>query len=158
MHPAAQRVQDLLAAAGASGQVRELSDSARTSAEAAAALGVDVAQIAKSLVFRVGDGVVLVVASGADRVDTAALSAALGGAPVGRADADAVRAATGYPIGGVSPVGLPGELTVLVETALSAYDVVWAAAGTPHTVFPTTYDELLRLTGGRPSDVRQRAV
>lgn len=136
--------------------MKELADSTRTSLEAATALGVEVGQIAKSLVFAAGDGMVLVVASGADRVDISALSAALNGARIRRADADSVRAATGYAIGGVSPVGLPEGLPVLVDRMLSTYDVVWAAAGTPHAVFPTTYDELLRLTGGAPADVRER--
>jgi len=156
VHPSAERVQTLLAEANCPGHVKELADSTRTSLEAATALGVEVGQIAKSLVFAAGDGMVLVVASGADRVDISALSAALNGARIRRADADSVRAATGYAIGGVSPVGLPEGLPVLVDRMLSTYDVVWAAAGTPHAVFPTTYDELLRLTGGAPADVRER--
>ncbi len=155
MHPAAARVQELLRAAGASGQVVELDASTHTSADAATALGVDIAQIAKSLVFRAGDGAVLVVASGIDRVDAERLGHAVG-APISRADPATVREATGYDVGGVSPVGLPPSLPVVVDTALSAYDVVWAAAGTGNAVFPTTYDELLSITGGLPGDVRQR--
>ena len=129
--------------------VRQIPDSTRTSAEAAAALGVEVGQIAKSLVFLADGGPVMVVASGADRVDTAKLSAHLGGAAITRADADAVRAATGYPIGGVSPAGLDRSLPVLVDRALAGFDEVWAAAGTPNAVFPTTFDELLVIAGGR---------
>lgn len=131
-----------------------LDDSARTAQEAADALGVEVGQIAKSLVFVAGEQPVLVVASGSDRVDTKRLGALLSGATIQRADADIVRAATGYPIGGVSPVALPSDLIVFVERALEPFSVVWAAAGTPHAVFPTTYGELLKLTGGEPSDVR----
>jgi len=156
MHRNARRVQAALEAAGSAAKVRVLDDSARTAADAASALGVEVGQIAKSLVFMVGGTAVLVVASGSDRVDTKRLSAEFGDAPVTRADADAVRAATGYPIGGVSPVDLPPELPVLVEEALGAFAEVWAAAGTPHAVFPTTYSELLALTGGSASDVRER--
>ncbi len=154
LHPNAERVQAALIAAGSTARVCELTDSTRTAAEAAAALGVDVGQIAKSLVFLADGQAVAVVASGADRVDTAALGLALGAERVARADAEAVRRATGYPIGGVSPVGLPSALPVLVERALDRYDVVYAAAGTPNAVFPTYCGELLRLTGGVPSEVR----
>jgi prolyl-tRNA editing enzyme YbaK/EbsC (Cys-tRNA(Pro) deacylase) len=152
-HPNVERVQAALAATGSTACVRELPDSTRTSAEAAEAIGVEVAQIAKSLVFLADGEAVMVVASGADRVDTAKLSATLGGARITRADADAVRAATGYPIGGVSPAGLGGSLPVMVDRALAGFGEVWAAAGTPHAVFPTTFDELLRMSGGRPVDV-----
>lgn len=142
-----------MAAIGSTACVRELPDSTRTSAEAAAAIGVDVAQIAKSLVFLADGDPVMVVASGADQVDTAKLSAALGGARITRADADAVRAATGYPIGGVSPAGLGGSLPVMIDRALATFGEVWVAAGTPHAVFPTTFGDLLRMSGGRPVDV-----
>ena len=155
MDPVAEQVQRRLRDQGASGDVLELPVSTHTAAEAAAALGVEVAQIAKSLVFAAGDEEVLVVASGADRVDTARLAGHVG-APVGPADPDRVRRATGYAVGGVTPIGLPGGLRVLVDRALAAHDVVWAAAGTPSSVFPTTYAELLRLTGGEPADVRKR--
>jgi prolyl-tRNA editing enzyme YbaK/EbsC (Cys-tRNA(Pro) deacylase) len=153
MDPAAARVQELLRAAGATGDVVELDASTHTSADAAAALGVDIAQIAKSLVFRAGDGAVLVVASGVDRVDAQRLGAVVGAA-ISRADPAAVRDATGYDVGGVSPVGLPPSLPVVIDQALAAYDVVWAAGGTGNAVFPTTYDELLRITGGTAADVR----
>jgi prolyl-tRNA editing enzyme YbaK/EbsC (Cys-tRNA(Pro) deacylase) len=117
---------------------------------------VAVGQIAKSLVF-LADGVpVMVVASGADRVDTTRLSAHLGDKRITRADADQVKAATGYPIGGVSPAGLDARLPVLVDRALADFDDVWAAAGTPNAVFATTFADLLRLTGGEEADVRQR--
>jgi prolyl-tRNA editing enzyme YbaK/EbsC (Cys-tRNA(Pro) deacylase) len=158
MHPNVARVQQALAAAGSAARVVELPDSTRTSAEAANALGVEVGQIAKSLIFLANDKPVMVVASGADRVDTARLSARLGGAQILRADADAVRDATGYPIGGVSPAGLDGTLTVLIDQALAGFDVVWAAGGTPRAVFPTSFGELLRITGGEPADVRVAAA
>jgi prolyl-tRNA editing enzyme YbaK/EbsC (Cys-tRNA(Pro) deacylase) len=155
-HPNTQRVQAALAAAGSTAVVRELPESTRTSPEAAAALGVAVGQIAKSLVF-LADGVpIMVVASGADRVDTSRLAAHLGGGRITRADADRVRTATGYPIGGVSPAGLDGRLRVVIDRALAGFDVVWAAAGTPNAVFPTTFAELLRITGGEDADVRER--
>ena len=155
VHPNAARVQQLLADAGSTATVVELVVSAHTSAEAAAALGVDVAQIAKSLVFGAGDAAVLVVASGADRVDTVRL-AEVTGTTITRADPATVRAATGYDVGGVSPVGLPSGLAVLVDEALATHDVVWAAAGTPTAVFPASFAELLRIAGGQPADVRVR--
>lgn len=157
MHANAERVQRLLEHSGTDARVVELTESARTSQEAADSLGVDVGQIAKSLVFRSDRDPILVVASGADRVDTAALGRLLG-KTIRRADANVVRAATGYPIGGVSPVGLPEGLPVYVDAGLARYDVVWAAAGTPHTVFPTTYDQLLRISGGQPVDVADVAA
>jgi len=153
LHANAQRVQAALAAAGSPAVVVELPESAGTALEAAQALGVEVAQIAKSLVFLAGDAPIMVVASGADRVDLKRLSTHLQGAKIGRADADAVRAATGYPIGGVSPAGLQGGIRILVDRALQPFEVVWAAGGTPHAVFPTTFDELLRITGGEVAEV-----
>ena len=133
----------------------ELTQTTHTSADAAAALGVDVGQIAKSLVFLAGDEPVLVVASGANRVDTAKVAAALGVPPLKRAGADAVHAATGYRVGGVSPVGLARPLRVVVDRDLARYAQLWAAAGTANAVFPTSYDELLRLTGGLALDVAE---
>lgn len=152
MHPNTSRVVAALRAAGCSADVVELTEPARTAAEAAALLGVSVGQIANSLVFT-ADGVpILVMTSGANRVDTAALGSRLG-ASVERADADTVRAATGFPIGGVAPVGFPAPLRVLVDRDLLGYEAIWAAAGTPHTVFPTTGAELVRVTGGEPVQV-----
>jgi prolyl-tRNA editing enzyme YbaK/EbsC (Cys-tRNA(Pro) deacylase) len=155
LHPNAQRVQAALAAAGCHGRVRELAESTRTSAEAAAALGVEVGQIAKSLVFVADGRPVVVVASGRDRVSTAALARELGASRVSRADADFVKDKTGYPIGGVSPAGLPPEVEVLVDRGLARYESIWAAAGTPHAVYPTTFEELLRATGGRVVEVAE---
>jgi prolyl-tRNA editing enzyme YbaK/EbsC (Cys-tRNA(Pro) deacylase) len=156
LHRNAQRVQHALISAGSEAEVRVLPDSARTSAEAAAALGVAVGQIAKSLVFLANGRPVLAVLSGSDRLDADRLAAHVGAVDVGRAGADVVREATGYPIGGVSPVGHDGRLRIIIDRGLEPYDVVWAAAGTPHAVFPTTFAELLAVSGGEPGDVRVR--
>ncbi|GAC1440471.1 MAG: YbaK/EbsC family protein [Mycobacteriales bacterium] len=153
MHPTVARVADILRAAGAAGEPVELADAARTAAQAAAALGCEVGAIASSLVFRADDDPLLVMTSGAHRVDTTHLAGLLGVSRVGRADAELVRTATGYAIGGVAPVGHPAPLRTLVDVTLADHDVVWAAAGHPHAVFPTTFDELVRLTGGTPAVV-----
>lgn len=153
LHPNAERIASLLADLGVAGPVQQLSQSTRTAADAAAALGCDVGAIASSLLF-VGDGEpLLVMTSGAHRVDTTQVAALLDLQQVERAPADVVREATGQVIGGVSPVGHPRPLRTLVDVWLSRYDTVWAAAGHPHAVFPTTYDELLRITGGTPAEV-----
>jgi prolyl-tRNA editing enzyme YbaK/EbsC (Cys-tRNA(Pro) deacylase) len=153
VHPNVARVAEILRAAGATGVPVQLEDSARTAAEAAAALGCDVGAIASSLVFAADGEPLLVMTSGAHRVDTAHVAGLLGVERVRRADADMVRAATGYAIGGVAPVGHPAPLRTLVDVALAEHEVVWAAAGHSHAVFPTTYDELLRLTGGTSAQV-----
>jgi prolyl-tRNA editing enzyme YbaK/EbsC (Cys-tRNA(Pro) deacylase) len=153
VHPTVERVAALLRAAGAEGEVRELTESGRTAAEAAAALGCDVGAIASSLVFTAGDEPVLVLTSGAHRVDPIAAGAVLGVPSLGRADPDLVRRATGYAIGGVAPIGHPEPLRTLVDVALAEHPVVWAAAGHPRAVFPTSYAELLRLTGGTAAQV-----
>jgi len=155
MHPNVARVQAVLRSSGSAAEVLELPDSTRTSAEAAVALGVALGQIAKSLVFLVDDEPVLAVLSGADRLDTERLRRHVGGAGVARADAARVRDATGYPIGGVSPLGLPATLRLVLDTALADYPVVWAAAGTPNAVFPTTYAELADITGADTADLRE---
>lgn len=155
MHPSAERVQQTLRASGSSAEVVELSDSTRTSEEAAAAIGVAVGQIAKSLVFTADGEPVLVILSGVDRLDTDRLREHLGAGKVKRADADVVRQATGFVIGGVSPVGHDGSLRIVLDRALAAYPVIWAAGGTPHAVFPTSFDELVTLTGGEVADVRE---
>lgn len=146
------RVEKALADLGAEGHITELSDSARTAKEAAAALGVEVGQIASSLVFLADGAPVMVVASGGHRVDEKRLGALLG-ATIGKANANDVRAATGFAIGGVSPVALATAVPIVIDEALAAYDVVWAAAGHTHWVFPTSFDELLKITGGRASVV-----
>ncbi len=147
------RVIQALVRAGVSGQVRALDDSARTAKEAASALGIEVGQIASSLVFMAAGEPVLVVASGAHRVDTSKVAALLDVAALDKATADDVRAATGFAIGGVSPVGHPAPLRTIVDIALAQFDEVWAAGGHPHYVFPTTFDELVRITGGTPADI-----
>ena len=149
LHRNAVRIQDLLRELGMTGEVRQLADSTRTAREAAEALGVPVGAICSSLVFLIDGEPLLVLTSGAHRVDTALLGETLGGS-ITRADADAVRAATGQPIGGVAPVGHPAPLRTVVDVALREFDEVWAAAGHPHAVFPTTFDELVRVTGGTP--------
>ena len=155
LSPSAQRVQDALAAAGLDCRIVEHASSSRTSAEAAALLGCDVAQIAKSLVFRRGgtDGAaVLVIASGANRVDEAKVASLLGEA-IGRADAAFVRTATGYAIGGIPPLGHATAMPVLVDRDLTAFDVVYAAGGTPNALFPIAPADLVRASGGRLADV-----
>ena len=152
----ARRVQAALAAAGFDLEVREFPAGTRTSAEAAAAIGCQVGQIAKSLVFRAKttDRPVLVVASGANRVDEKAL-AALAGEPIGRADADFVRRETGFAIGGVPPLGHATPPLAFIDRDLLAFEEIWAAAGTPNAVFRLTPDALSALTGGRVADLKQ---
>ena len=147
------KVRAALALLGARGQVRALDDSARTAKEAAAALGIEVGQIASSLIFLADGEPVLVIASGGHRVDTTQLAAVLGVNEITKANADDVRAATGFAIGGVAPVGHPHPLRTIVDIALSRYDEVWAAGGHPHYVFPTSYDELLRITAGEAAEI-----
>jgi len=150
IHSGVRRVQDALKALGFDLQVVELPQSTRTSAEAAVACGCEVAQIAKSLVFqgRHSQKPVLVIASGANRVDEKAL-AALIGEPVARPNADYVREKTGFVIGGVAPVGHAQALDVFIDEDLLQYVEIWAAAGTPHAVFSLTPADLVKMTGGR---------
>jgi prolyl-tRNA editing enzyme YbaK/EbsC (Cys-tRNA(Pro) deacylase) len=138
---------------GVSGRVRELPEAAPTAAAAAAQLGCEVGAIANSLVFTADGGPLLIMTSGAHRVNTAKAAALAGVAAVRRADAGSVRAWTGQSIGGVAPAGHPQPIRTLVDTWLGRYETIWAAAGHPHTVFPTTFAELLRITGGIPADV-----
>jgi prolyl-tRNA editing enzyme YbaK/EbsC (Cys-tRNA(Pro) deacylase) len=152
-HPAVRRVGEALRAAGASGEPVALDDAAPTAAAAAAQLGCDVGAIANSLVFDADGHPLLVMTSGAHRVDTGRVADLIGVQRLGRADADFVRKHTGMAIGGVAPLGHPKPIRTIVDVALARYDVVWAAAGHPHTVFPTTYDELLRITAGTPAEV-----
>jgi prolyl-tRNA editing enzyme YbaK/EbsC (Cys-tRNA(Pro) deacylase) len=148
------QVRAWLAAAGHPGQVVTLADSARTAAEAAAALGCQVAQIAKSLIFAAASGSgVLVIASGANRVDEARIAELLG-EPIGKATAAQVRQWTGYAIGGVPPVAHQTALTTFVDADLGQYDQIWAAAGHPHAVFALTFADLVRWTGGTVARVK----
>ena len=150
LKPSAQRVQDALLAAGFQNQVQELSETARSAAEAAAAVGCTVGQIAKSLVFkgRQSGRAVLVVASGANRVDLAKVQALLG-EPLDRADPDFVREETGFAIGGIPPAGHAKPITTVIDEDLLTHERIWAAAGHPNAVFPLTPDELVRITGGQ---------
>jgi prolyl-tRNA editing enzyme YbaK/EbsC (Cys-tRNA(Pro) deacylase) len=156
MHPAAARVQAALRAHGLPGEVIELADTARTAADAARACGVEVGQIVKSLVFLAGDDPVLVLVSGANQADESRL-AAVTGRPIRRADAAAVRAATGFAIGGVPPVGHPVPLPAYLDADLFRHQRLVAAAGTPHAVFPLTPDDLRRVTGGQVVELRREA-
>lgn len=153
-----ERVRAALLAAGHPDTIRSYPEGTRSAADAAAAVGCAVGQIAKSLVFRLaGSGrPVLVIASGANRVDPAKLGAALGAA-VKRADAGWVREATGFAIGGVAPVGHLAPPRVLIDRALADFARIWAAAGSPQTVFETTAAALLRLTGGTLADIAEDA-
>ena len=151
--PRVAEVVRRLREAGATGDVRELPDSARTAAQAAAQLGVPVGAIANSLVFDVGGNPLLVLTSGAHRVDTRQVADHLGVPEDREAKPDFVREHTGQAIGGVAPVGHPEPIGTLVDIELARHEQVWAAAGHPHTVFPTTYDELLRVTEGTPAEV-----
>jgi prolyl-tRNA editing enzyme YbaK/EbsC (Cys-tRNA(Pro) deacylase) len=152
-HPRVAAVARALAEAGATGEVRELPATARTAAAAAEQLGVPVGAIANSLLFDVDGAPLLILTSGAHRVDEAKVALLLGVPALTRASPDFVRAHTGQAIGGVAPVGHPDPIGTLVDVELARYERVWAAAGHPHAVFPTTYEELLRLTGGTAAEV-----
>jgi prolyl-tRNA editing enzyme YbaK/EbsC (Cys-tRNA(Pro) deacylase) len=147
---AARRVADALVAAGVTTTIVVLDHAARTSADAAAAVGCEVAQIAKSLVFRLRETgrPLLVITSGANRVDETKVGALVGEA-IGRADADFVRTHTGFAIGGVAPLAHPAPLTTLIDEDLLAWDAIWAAGGHPNTVVRLTPEELRRIAGGR---------
>lgn len=146
-------VHDSLRAAGIAGDIVVLPDAASTAPLAAAALGVEVGAIANSLVFWSDDEPLLVMTSGAHRVDTAALAERLGRTTITRATPEQVREATGQAIGGVAPTGHPAPLTTVVDEDLARYPEIWAAGGTPHTVFPLTFDELVRVTAGTVAKV-----
>ena len=157
MKAAVQRVHEALLARGVNPRIVEFSESTRTAEEAARAIGTTVERIVKSLVFAAADQPVLALVSGGNRVAIARLAEALG-ASVRRADAELVRAATGFAIGGVPPLGHATELTVLLDEDLLRYDLVYAAAGTPNTVFPITPEELLRVTGARVVALKERDI
>jgi Cys-tRNA(Pro) deacylase len=152
--PATLRVQSALAELGLGGAIVELAVEARTSQQAADAVGVSVGQIAKSLVFTVDGAPVMVIASGVNRVDERKL-ARLAGGKVRRADAETVKRATGYTIGGVPPLAHDTSLPIWVDEDLLSYDRIYAAAGVPECVFPLTPDELVRATGGSIADVKE---
>lgn len=148
MHANTQRVQAALRAANITGEPRRLDSGAHTAKAAAELLGCDVGAIANSLIFTADDEIILVMTSGAHRIDTDYFAGAIGVDAVGRATAEQVRQATGQAIGGVAPTGHPGALRTYVDPALADYPQLWAAAGTPDTIFPLTYGELVQLTGG----------
>jgi len=154
LHPTARRVQDALRALGCQAQVIELGESTGTSQEAARALGVEVGQIGKSLVFLADEKPILVVASGANRVDTGKLGRIVG-ATVRRADPDTVKVLTGFPVGGVPPVGHAQPMEIFIDQDIFQYDVLYCAGGTPHAIFPIAPQELLRITGGHVADIRE---
>jgi len=147
-------VQSAIAALGLRGAVIELAVHARTSQQAAEALGVRVAQIAKSLVFTVNGSPLMVVASGANRVDEGKLGRLAGG-QVRRATPETVKQATGYTIGGVPPLGHTAALPIYIDEDLLQYETIYGAAGVPECVFPLTPDELVRATGGSVVDVKE---
>ncbi|MCW5749297.1 MAG: YbaK/EbsC family protein [Alphaproteobacteria bacterium] len=153
--PSAQKVEDWLTARGLAGRVTEMPGTTRTSAEAAAAIGCAVAQIAKSLLFRGRDSgrPVMVIASGVNRVDEAKVAALLG-ERIARPDADYVRTVTGYAIGGVPPVGHEPPIITLIDADLLNLDPIWAAAGTPFAVFRLSAAELVSLTAGEVADLK----
>jgi prolyl-tRNA editing enzyme YbaK/EbsC (Cys-tRNA(Pro) deacylase) len=157
LSPTAQRVQDALAAAGVATNVMEREMPARTSAEAAVVLGCAIGQIAKSLVFRAASGApLLVIASGAYRVDEARI-AALVGEPIGKADAAFVRTVTGYAIGGIPPLAHAQRLRTYIDRNLLAFQTVYAAGGTPHALFQISPDDLVRVSGGAVADTAPTA-
>ncbi len=148
---AVKRVAAALLEHGCAGQIKVLSDSARTAAEAAAALGIEVGQIASSLIFKLPDGSpLLVITSGRHRVDIELVASNLGIEKLGRVDADYVKGQSGFSIGGVAPIGWVSPATILIDHALNDYEVVWAAAGHPHAVYPTSFAELLAITSAKP--------
>jgi len=153
-NPSVVRVTALLKELECSGEILVLSDSARTAADAAHALGIEVGQVASSIVFKLPSGnPILIITSGRHRVDTELVAKNLGVEKLHRADADFVKEQSGFSIGGVAPLGWVSPATILIDEALNDYEVIWAAAGHPHAVFPTTFDELVRCTEAKPMAV-----
>ena len=149
-HPSVIRVRNRLQELSVAGEIKILEDSARSAREAADALTVEVGQICSSLLFACAGKPILVLTSGRHRVDTAKVASEQGLSALDRADAELVKNSTGFAIGGVAPIGHLRPITTYIDTALAEYPIIWAAAGHPHAVFPTTFDELLRITGARP--------
>jgi prolyl-tRNA editing enzyme YbaK/EbsC (Cys-tRNA(Pro) deacylase) len=147
---AVKRVIAALEDHGINGQVHILSESARTAQEAADALGIEVGQIASSLIFQLLDGSpLLIITSGRHRVDTDLVARTLGVETLTRVDANYVKEKSGFSIGGVAPLGWISPATILIDQALNDYEIVWAAAGHPHAVYPTSFNELVACTGAR---------
>ena len=149
---AVRRFLDAARSLGIDGEIKVLSDSARTAIDAANSLGIEVGQIASSLIFKLPSGnPLLIITSGRHKVDTTLVAKNLGIEKLDRVDADFVKERSGYSIGGVSPLGwISKPEIILIDQALNDYDVVWAAAGHPHAVYPTTHDELIQCTGAQP--------
>lgn len=154
-HPNVERVVAAATAAGLQIEVRQFPEGTRTALEAASAIGVGVGQIVKSLVFGVDDEIVMALVSGANTLDESLLAVAAGGQRCVRVDADAVRAATGFPIGGVPPFGHTTQLRVFIDPDLLQFDEVWAAAGTWHDVFGIEPHKLVEASGGVVTDVKR---
>lgn len=154
---AVKRVQQALLHNGVNGQIKVLADSARSAAEAAAALGIEVGQIASSIIFKLPDqSPLLVITSGRHRVDTELVARQLAEDKLDRVDADYVKEKSGFSIGGVAPIGWINQpKLIIIDQALNDYEIVWAAAGHPHAVYPTTYNELITCTSARPLIVSQ---
>ncbi len=153
---AVRRVQSAIEANALPGEIKVLSESAKTAKDAAQGLGIEVGQIASSIVFKLPDhSPLLVITSGRHRVDTKLVAKELGVSELLRADAEWVKSVSGFSVGGVSPIGWESEdlslrVTIIIDQALADYDIIWAAAGHPHAVFPTSFDELKRVTSARP--------
>ncbi|HWC68239.1 MAG TPA: YbaK/EbsC family protein [Acidimicrobiales bacterium] len=154
-HPNVERVVSAAQELGLEISPRTFPDGTKTAADAAAAIGVEVGQIVKSLIFAVDGEVVLAYVSGANQLDERKLAAAAGGTKARRVDADVVRDATGYPIGGVPPFGHARALRAFVDPELLRWDEVWAAAGTWHDVFPLSPEDLVRVSGAEVADLRK---
>ena len=155
LHPNVVRVVEAGAERGIDIVPRRFPEGTKTAADAAAAIGVDIGQIVKSLIFSVDGEIVLAYVSGANQLDERKLAAAAGGSKCGRVDADAVRAATGFPIGGVPPFGHVTSLRVFIDPDLLQWPEVWAAAGTWNDVFAITPDDLVRASGGAVTDLKR---
>ncbi|MDJ0768390.1 MAG: YbaK/EbsC family protein [Ilumatobacter sp.] len=154
LHRNVQRVVEAGRVLGLEVRPRRFPEGAKTAADAAAAIGVEVGQIIKSLIFSVDGEIVLAYVSGANRLDERKLAHAAGGERCERVDADAVKAATGFPIGGVPPIGHATELRSFIDPDLLRYDEIWGAAGTWHDVFPIAPGDLRRVSGGRVTELR----
>lgn len=149
------RAVDAAASRGLALEVRRFPAGTRTAEDAAAAIGCPVGAIVKSLVLESDEGPLMVLTSGANRVSYAKVQRVTDRTGVGRADADAVRAATSYPVGGVSPFGHPEPMTIILDEDLLTFDALWAAAGTPDSVFPIAPEDLVRATGARVADIAE---
>lgn len=156
MHPNGVTVRDALRAVGVETDIVETLEGSPTAATAAAQLDIEVGQVCNSLIFNADGRPLLILASGGHKVDVERVAAELGFDSIHRPDADFVREHTGQPIGGVAPLGHPNRIRTIVDVHLASWDTVWAAGGHPHYVFPTSFDELVRITGGEPLDVGVR--